>query len=62
MVEIEPLMSTVMVKRSQGKTRFGRMNYKTRMFVLSPTNLSYHTVKDANYAGTLKGNYNFHLK
>ena len=31
------------------------MNYKTRLFVLSSTNLSYHTVKDATYPGTLKG-------
>jgi len=60
MPETEPILSTVMVKRSQGKTRFGRMNYKTRLFVLSSTNLSYHTVKDATYPGTLKGSIPLH--
>ncbi len=36
------LKVSYMVKRSQGKSTLGAVNFKKRVFVLSPTRLSYY--------------------
>ena len=51
----EPILSSVMVKRSQGQSTFGRMNYKTRVFILTNKTLAYHTGKEADNPGSVKG-------
>ena len=36
------LKQSVLTKRSQGKSRLSAANYKTRLFVLTPEEISYH--------------------
>ncbi|KAL5254727.1 hypothetical protein ACHWQZ_G014234 [Mnemiopsis leidyi] len=51
----EILLHSVMTKRSQGQSTFGRMNFKRRLFILTNESVKYNSGKDLDNTGTVKG-------
>jgi len=52
---VEILLHAVMTKRSRGQSKFGRMNFKKRLFILTSESVKYNSGKDLDNTGTVKG-------